>query len=332
MNVLVTGGAGYIGSHTAKALARSGHTPVVYDNLSRGHREAVRWGPFVEGNIADQSHITRTLRGYEIDAVVHFAAYAYVGESMSNPGLYFDNNLVGSLRVLEAMREARVRYIVFSSTCATYGNPETLPIDETHPQRPLSPYGESKLMAEKLLRWFGETYGISWVALRYFNAAGADLDGELGEDHDPETRLIPLVLEAVLDPARPVSVFGTDYPTPDGTAMRDYIHVTDLSDAHVRTLHYLKAGGESRPLNLGSGQSRSVKQVIEAVAAVTGRRPTVREVERRPGDPPELVADASRARLLLSWRPVSSSSSRIIESAWNWRLKKCRHAVLGSSS
>jgi len=330
MNVLVTGGAGYIGSHTAKALALSGHYPVVYDNLIRGHREAAMWGPLVEGNIADQPLLTSTLRRYRIDAVVHFAAYAYVGESMSSPGMYFENNLVGSLRLLDAMRESNVKYIAFSSTCATYGNPETLPIGETHPQRPLNPYGESKLMAEKLLRWYGDIYGIKWMALRYFNAAGADPDGEIGENHEPETRLIPLVLEAALDPTHPVCVFGSDYPTADGTAMRDYIHVADLSEAHVRALRYLRDGGESCPLNLGTGKGQSVRQVIETVAAVTGRRPAVREMDRRPGDPPELVADASRACHLLGWKPVSSSPSRIVETAWNWRLKRCRHAVSGN--
>lgn len=332
MNVLVTGGAGYVGSHTAKALARSGHNPVVYDNLCRGHREAAQWGPFVEGDIADQSLVRNTLHRYQIDAVLHFAAYAYVGESMSNPGMYFENNLVGSLRLLEATREANVKYIVFLSTCATYGNPEAIPIGETHPQRPLNPYGESKLMAEKLLRWYGEIHGIKWVALRYFNAAGADPDGEIGEDHEPETRLIPLVLQSVLDPTRAVPLFGSDYPTPDGTAMRDYIHVADLSDAHVRALHYLSGGGESCPLNLGTGQGQSVRQVIDTVAAVTGRRPAVREMDRRPGDPPQLVADASRARRLLGWKPVCSSPCYIVETAWNWRLKQRRYAVSGSGA
>jgi UDP-glucose-4-epimerase GalE len=279
----------------------------------------------VEGNIADQSLITKTLQRFRIDAVAHLAAYAYVGQSLSNPGMYFDNNVMGSLRLLEAMRETNVKYIVFSSTCTTYGNPETLPIGATHPQRPLSPYGESKLLAEKLLHWYGEIYGINWVALRYFNAAGADPDGEIGEHHEPEKRLIPLVLEAALDPTHPVSVFGSDYPTPDGTALRDYIHVADLSDAHVLALQYLRDGGESCPLNLGTGKGQSVRQVIETVAAVTGQRPAVREMDRRPGDPPELAADASRACRLLGWRPGSSTPNHIIETAWNWRIKQCPH-------
>lgn len=278
MNVLVTGGAGYIGSHAAKALAMAGHHPIVYDNLSRGYAKAVRWGPLVQGDTRDQDLIARTLRQHKINAVLHFAAYAYVGESMSDPGLYFDNNFTGSLQLLEAMRRSGVRDIVFSSTCATYGNPEQIPISELHPQRPVNPYGESKLMVEKILRWYGEIHKMRWIALRYFNAAGADPEGEIGEHHDPETHLIPLVLEAAQSPERPVSIFGTDYPTPDGTAVRDYIHVTDLAKAHLKALEYVVLERENRAFNLGTGNGHSVQEVITAVAAVTGQQPALRKI------------------------------------------------------
>jgi UDP-arabinose 4-epimerase len=320
MNILVTGGAGYIGSHAAKALANAGHNPVVLDNLNRGHKEAVKWGPLVIGDIGDRPLVAATLRQHRIDAVLHFAAYAYVGESMSHPGLYFENNTLGSLRLLEGMADAGVDKIIFSSTCATYGNPETIPIDELHPQRPVNPYGESKLIVEKFLRWFGQIHGLNWVALRYFNAAGADPGGEIGEFHEPETHLIPLVLEAAHNPAQPVSVFGTDYPTPDGTALRDYIHVTDLADAHLRALDHLMKGGESGPINLGTGAGSTVQQVIDTVASVTGLPPAVKYADRRAGDPPALVANAARAAQVLGWTPTHSSLPEIIRTAWAWKI------------
>jgi UDP-arabinose 4-epimerase len=321
MNILVTGGAGYIGSHTAKALARAGHRPIVLDNLSRGYRTAVNWGPLIEGDIADRILVTETLRYFKIDAVLHFAAFAYIGESMSRPGIYFENNSFGSLRLLEAMQDAGVDKIVFSSTCATYGNPQVSPIDESHPQNPINAYGESKLIVERLLQWYGRVHKTSWVALRYFNAAGADPDGELGENHEPETHLIPLVLEAVINPDTPVSIFGSDYPTCDGTALRDYIHVSDLADAHVRAVEYLGLGGESRPFNLGSGRGSTVRQIIRAVAAITGKAPAVIAAPRRLGDPSELIADPALAFRVLGWEPTSSLDY-IIRTAWNWRLKR----------
>lgn len=324
MNVLVTGGAGYIGSHTAKALAEAGHHPVVYDNLSRGHEWAVRWGPLVKGELGDSERLRWALDEHSIDTLMHFAAFAYVGESIAKPGLYFENNVVNSLRLFQAMEKSGVRRIVFSSTCATYGSPLRMPIDETHSQSPVSPYGESKLFVEKALRWYGQIHGFRWVTLRYFNAAGADPEGEIGECHEPETHLIPLALYAALDSTGPVSIFGTDYPTPDGTAIRDYIHVTDLASAHVRALDYLVAGGESRALNLGGGAGHTVKQVIETVAHVTGRWPATREDGRRPGDPPVLVADATCARRVLSWEPRHSSLETIVETAAAWHSSRWR--------
>ena len=253
MRILVTGGAGYIGSHTAKLLATSGHEPIVFDDLSQGHEWAVKWGPLERGSLADRARLADVFSRYDIDGVVHFAASALVGESMTNPGRYFENNTVGTLNLLEAMRAAGVGRLVFSSTCATYGNPVHVPIDETHPQAPVNPYGESKLMVEKMFRWYGEIHGLRWMALRYFNAAGADPDGEIGEDHDPESHLIPLVIGAALGTRPPVKIFGTDYPTPDGTAVRDYIHVADLADAHLRALDRLGAGEASQAINLGTG-------------------------------------------------------------------------------
>ena len=241
-SILVTGGAGYVGSHACKALAGAGYLPVVFDNLSRGHREAVRWGPLVEGDIADQALLRAAIEQHRPSAIMHFAAYAYVGESVTDPAIYYRNNLGGSLSLLEAMRDTGVDKIVFSSTCATYGIPDTMPIDERAPQLPVNPYGETKLAIERALHWYGMAYGMRSVSLRYFNAAGADPDGEIGERHEPETHLIPLVVEAALGRRPQIDVFGTDYPTPDGTAIRDYIHVCDLADAHVRALEHLNAG------------------------------------------------------------------------------------------
>ncbi|MFZ2007981.1 MAG: UDP-glucose 4-epimerase GalE, partial [Stellaceae bacterium] len=256
-SVLVTGGAGYIGSHACKALAQAGYVPVTYDNLSRGHRHAVRWGPLVEGEIADHAAVAAALKAHHVSSVMHFAAFAYVGESGTDPALYYRNNVVGTLALLDAMREAAVDRIVFSSTCATYGLPEKMPIAETTPQRPVNPYGETKLAIERVLHWYGQAYGLRSVALRYFNASGCDRDGEIGEEHDPETHLIPLVLRAALGSAGPVSIFGTDYATQDGTAIRDYIHVEDLASAHVRAIRYLAEGGASTAVNLATGRGYS---------------------------------------------------------------------------
>jgi UDP-arabinose 4-epimerase len=320
--ILVTGGAGYIGSHAAKALARAGYEPVAYDNLSRGHREAVRWGPLVTGELADRGHLVATMRRHEIAAVMHFAAFAYVGESVSEPELYFRNNVANSLALLEAMGEAGVRHIVFSSTCATYGLPERMPIAEDAPQRPVNPYGASKLMIEEMLRWVGVARGMTYAALRYFNAAGADPQGEIGEEHDPETHLIPLVLMAAQGRRAAIDIFGTDYPTPDGTAIRDYIHVSDLADAHVLALAHLLKGGASLALNLGTGEGHSVRAVIASAERITGRAIPRRETGRRAGDPPMLVADARQARAALGWSPRLSSLDDIIASAWAWHTRK----------
>ncbi len=323
MRVLVTGGAGYIGSHTAKALARQGHEPVVFDNLSLGHREAVKWGPLVEGDLADAEALRAALRQHRIEAVIHFAAYAYVGESVVNPRKYFANNVSNALMLLGAMLDEGVRRVIFSSTCATYGVPRAVPINEEHPQQPVNPYGEAKLFVERALRWYGEAYGLQWVALRYFNAAGADLDGELGENHEPETHLIPLAILAALG-GPSLRVMGTDYPTPDGTAIRDYIHVADLADAHVKGLDYLARGGASIALNLGTGRGYSVREVVAAVARAAGRSVAVEDAPRRAGDPPELVADARRAIATLGWQPRWSSLDSICSSAFRW-LERAAH-------
>jgi UDP-glucose-4-epimerase GalE len=320
--VLVTGGAGYIGSHACKALARAGHVPVTYDNLVYGHREAVRWGPFVEGDLADRAKIAETIRRHGISAVMHFAAFAYVGESMQKPQLYFHNNVGNTLALLDAMLDTGVKHIVFSSTCATYGTPDRVPMSEDTPQRPVNPYGETKLMMERALHWYGQAYGIGYVALRYFNAAGADPDGETGEAHDPETHLIPLILDAAVGRRPQIDIYGTDYPTPDGTAIRDYIHVQDLADAHVRALDHLLRGGGSAALNLGTGEGHTVREVIDAAERVTGRKVPRREVGRRPGDPPSLVADPRRARELLGWRPAMSDLDSILRTAWIWHQKQ----------
>ncbi len=316
--VLVTGGAGYIGSHTCKALAQAGFKPVTFDNLVYGHRSAVQWGPLVEGDLADRELLDTVVREYAIEAVVHFAAYAYVGESMQDPGKYFHNNVTNTINLLEAMRDNGVGSIVFSSTCATYGMPQALPIDESHPQAPVNPYGESKLFIERALHWFGIAHGTRSVALRYFNAAGADPDGDIGEDHDPETHLIPLIIETALGRRPTIDVFGTDYPTPDGTAIRDYIHVSDLAEAHVLALRYLFGDGESLCLNLGTGQGYSVREVIDAVASCRGATITTRDCPRRAGDPAELVADARQAREVLQWSPRWSSLEQIVETAYRW--------------
>lgn len=321
MNVLVTGGAGYIGSHTAKMLAASGYQPVVLDDLSTGHRWALRWGPWVEGKLADGELVRRTLRDHKIEAVVHFAASTYVGESMTNPRRYFQNNLVSTLSLLDAMVDEGVKQIVFSSTAATYGEPEQVPIPENHRQLPTNPYGEGKLFVEKALRWYGGAYGLRSVALRYFNAAGADPEGLLGEDHDPETHLIPLCIFAALGKTPPLRIFGSDYPTPDGSAVRDYVHVLDLAQAHIAALMHLAAGRESLQLNLGTGRGYSVLEVIEVVERVTGLPVPRVMADRRAGDPPVLVANSERAQAVLGWTPNYQTLESIVETAWNWHRR-----------
>jgi UDP-arabinose 4-epimerase len=316
--VLVTGGAGYIGSHACKALAEAGYTPITFDNLSFGHREAVRWGPFEEGDLSDRPALERIIRSHGIDSVIHFAALAYVGESMIEPLRYYRNNVAGTLSLLEAMQACAVSRIVFSSTCATYGIPQSVPIAEDHPQSPVNPYGESKLAVERMLHWVEQAFGIRWMSLRYFNAAGADAAGNLGEDHDPETHLIPLAIDAALGRREALRVMGTDYPTPDGTAIRDYIHVTDLADAHVRALRHLEAGGPSCALNLGTGRGHSVREVVSMIARLTGRPVPTVDAPRRPGDPAELIALPGRAREVLGWEPRHSDLETIVRSAVRW--------------
>src|ERR1051326_7901810 len=316
--ILVTGGAGYVGSHACKALAAAGYRPIVYDNLSRGHREAVRWGPLIEGDLHDTDQVAAALQTYGVTAVMHFAAYAYVGESVGEPATYYRNNVGGTLALLEAMRRAGIGTIVFFSTCAVYGSPERLPIDEATPKLPLNPYGETKLAIERALHWYAGAYGLRFAALRYFNAAGADPDGEIGEDHNPETHLIPRVLRAAVSSGDPVEVYGTDYPTADGTAIRDYIHVTDLADAHVRAVEYLAAGRENGAMNLGTGQGCSVREVIAGVERISARAVPFRERARRAGDPPELVADPALARARLQWQPRHSDLDTIIRTALAW--------------
>ena len=319
--ILVTGGAGYVGSHACKALARAGYRPVTFDSLERGHEEAVRWGPLVRGDILDRAAVAAALAEHRPVTVMHFAAYAYVGESVDDPALYYRNNVLGTLTLLEAMLEAGVTSFVFSSTCATYGVPEALPIPEDHPQRPINPYGRTKLVVEGLLRDM-QPKGLRWVALRYFNAAGADPDGELAEAHDPETHLIPLVIDAALGRIPHIRVNGDDYPTPDGTCIRDYIHVSDLADAHVLAMRHLLAGGDPVALNLGNGRGASIREVIRMVEAVSGRVVPVQMGERRPGDPPALVGDPSSAQRLLGWRPARGDLETIIRDAWNSRAPR----------
>ena len=317
MNILVTGGAGYVGSHTARLLDRVGHEVWVYDDLLRGHRRAALTDRLIEGRLDDSVKLEAILQDKRIDAVMHFAAFALVGESVDDPAKYYLNNVVGSCRLLEAMRAAGVWRIVFSSTTATYGTPAKVPIVESEPQNPINPYGFSKLVVERALADYARAYGWSYAALRYFNAAGASPDGDLGEDHDPETHLIPIVLQVALRQREKVIIFGDDYPTPDGTCIRDYVHVDDLATAHAAALEKLQPGRELK-LNLGTGRGHSVHQVIDACRQVTGHPIPADLGPRRPGDPPELVADAALAEQTLEWRPRYTDITSIAESAWRW--------------
>lgn len=319
--ILVTGGAGYIGSHACKALKRSGYTPITYDNMVFGHDWAVKWGPLEVGDVLDRARLDEVFTRYRPAAVMHFAAFAFVGESNENPGKYYRNNVGGSLTLLEAMRDHGVANFVFSSTCATYGVPDEIPITETQAQAPINPYGSTKLMVEQILRDFDTAHGIKSCALRYFNAAGADPDNEIGEAHDPETHLIPLVLDAASGKRSNVAVFGTDYDTRDGTCIRDYVHVTDLADAHVLALQALESGAASSVYNLGNGTGFSVQEVIESVGRVTGKEVPVVFTDRRPGDPPALVGDAARACAELGWKPQLFEIDRIVATAWAWHQR-----------
>jgi UDP-glucose-4-epimerase GalE len=318
--ILVTGGAGYIGSHTRFFLQKRGHSVVVVDNLSRGYKEAVPDDILHVIDTRDGSAIEELLRKEKVDAVIHFAAYIAVGESTQVPEAYFQNNVCGSLSLFEAMLRAGVNKVVFSSTAATYGTPQKIPIPETEPYAPINPYGESKVMVEKILEWLDRYRDFRGVRLRYFNACGAEPESGLGERHEPETHLIPLLLRAV-QTSKPATIFGEDYPTPDGTCIRDYIHVSDLAEAHIYALEYLLNGGESQAFNVGTGDGHSVKEVIAAVEKVTGQRVPRNIGPRREGDPPSLVADSSKLQKTLGWKPVRMSLDQIVSDAWQFAAK-----------
>lgn len=319
MAILVAGGAGYIGSHMVKDLVEHGQEVVVADNLSTGHRDAINpKAKFYEGDIRDRKFLDKIFDNEDIEAVVHFAAFSIVPESMSKPLKYFDNNTGGMITLLEAMRDHNIKYIVFSSTAATYGVPEYMPIKETDPQNPINPYGLSKLMMEKMMHWADKAYGIKFVALRYFNVAGAAPDGTIGEDHGPETHLVPIILQVAQGKRKELSIFGDDYNTPDGTNVRDYVHVMDLADAHILSIKYLEAGNESNAFNLGSSTGFSNKQMLEAAREVTGEPIPAKIAPRRPGDPDSLVAASDKARNVLGWDPKYDDVHDIIATAWKW--------------
>lgn len=316
--VLVTGGAGYIGSHACKALAEKGYEPVVFDNLVYGHEHAVKWGPLIQGNLEDNDAVRSVLREYTPEAVIHFAAYAYVGESVENPRKYYANNVTGTQSLVNAMLDEGIKNLVFSSTCATYGQPDELPIKETTTQSPINPYGRTKLMIEQLLADYAHAYDLSYVALRYFNACGADAGGEIGEEHDPEPHLIPRALMAANGEIPHLGLYGTDYPTPDGTCIRDYIHVTDLAEGHILALDHLAKGGNSACINLGTGAGISVREIIDAAERVTGKTVPVEVTPRRAGDPPQLFADVTRAKQVLGFQAQHSSVDNILQTAWKF--------------
>ncbi len=319
---MVTGGAGYIGSHTVQQLVATGHNVVVMDDLSTGYKDFVLAPHFVQGSTVNRALVLNTLKEHQIEAVMHFSAYAYVGESVENPEKYYQNNVNGTLQLLSAMREAGVRQFVFSSTCATYGEPDEVPITENCTQSPVNPYGHTKLMVERILRDFAAAYDFRFVALRYFNAAGASPKGNIGEAHDPETHLIPLVLQTALGQRQHITIFGDDYETPDGTCVRDYIHVDDLAEAHIKALDYLNKGGKSDAFNLGTENGYSVQEVIDACRQVTGKEISVKMGTRRPGDPPKLVANAKKAKAVLGWVPQYKELTPIVKTAWQWEQKK----------
>jgi UDP-glucose 4-epimerase len=328
MHVLVCGGAGYIGSHMCKLLASRGHQVTVFDNLSTGHKTAVRWGKFVQGDLLVPDDIEQVLGMASYSAVMHFSAKSLVGESVRHPDIYYRNNVVGTLYLLDALVRHDIRNFIFSSSAAVYGNPEYSPIDEMHPARPINPYGKTKLVAENLLTDYDSAYGLRSISLRYFNAAGADPEAQIGEAHDPETHLIPnILLSALNQAAHPLKVFGNDYATPDGTCVRDYIHVNDLCDAHIRALDYLASGGATDIFNLGNGQGFSVAEVINAAKAVTGMDIPFDIVDRRPGDPPVLVASAEKAKRMLEWEPKYGELADIIATAWRWHSRQQKQVV-----
>lgn len=316
-NILVIGGAGYIGSHMVRILAKQGYSPVVFDNLSKGHREAVANYPFELGDLGDKARLTEVFKKYGIEAVMHFAAFAEVGESVKEPSKYYHNNVAKVLDLLDALVENDIKYFVFSSTAATFGEPIRPKIDESHPQNPINPYGNTKLMVEKILADFDTAYGLKATALRYFNASGADDSGEIGESHNPETHLIPIVLQAATGKRASIKMFGTDYPTPDGTCVRDYVHVNDLARAHILALEKMFKDNVSERFNLGSGNGFSVAEIVKEAKRITGIDFTVEKAPRRDGDPAVLVADSAKAERILGWKP-QYNLTRIIETAWNW--------------
>lgn len=320
--ILIVGGAGYIGSHVNKLLSSLGYKTIVFDNLSCGYKDFVKWGEFILGDLSDKEQLKLCFRKYSILATMHFSASAYVEESVRNPAKYYINNVSNTLNLLETMREFGVKYFIFSSTCATYGIPLEIPITEEHPQNPINPYGRSKLMIEQILKDYEHAYGIKHINLRYFNAAGADPDLEIGEWHEPETHLIPIVLEVAFGKREYVSIYGTDYDTPDGTCIRDYVHVCDLASAHILALEFLMKENKSESFNLGTGSGFSVREVIEVARRVTKREIKVVEVNRRPGDPPVLIASSQKAIDILKWKPKFSELEFIIETAWKWYLKR----------
>lgn len=316
--ILVVGGAGYIGSHMCKYLHQQGMTPIVLDNLSLGHKEAVKWGPLYQGNLDDKELLHRIFFTHNIEAVMHFAAFCYVGESVQAPLKYYENNISATLGLLQSMMENNVKKLIFSSTCATYGEPKELPLTEDHPQNPINPYGRTKLMMEQILDDFDTAYDLKSVCLRYFNAAGADPDGELGEDHDPETHLIPLVINTAMGLRDELKVFGNDYDTEDGTCIRDYIHINDLAQAHYLSLNHLLADGASKRYNLGNGSGYSVMEVIKCVEKIAGKTLPYSYAERREGDPAKLVGSSEKIIAELGWKPGFEKLETIIETAWNW--------------
>ena len=320
-NILVIGGAGYIGSHTVRMLAKQGYNPVVFDNLSKGHREAVANYPFELGDLGDKARLTEVFKKHNIEAVMHFAAFIEVGESVQEPSKYYHNNVAKVLNLLDAMVENNVKFFVFSSTAATFGEPVKEKIDETHPQKPINPYGNTKLMVEKMLADFDTAYGLKATALRYFNASGADDSGEIGESHNPESHLIPIVLQAAAGKRPSIKMFGDDYPTPDGTCVRDYVHVNDLARAHILALEKMVKENKSERFNLGSGNGFSVAELVKEAKKITGVDFKVEVAPRRAGDPAVLVADSTKAQQVLGWKP-EYSLTRIIETAWNWEQNR----------
>ncbi len=322
MKVLVTGGAGYIGAHAVRELKKVGYEVVIFDNLIYGHRELAQGERLIVGELENGELLREVFAEHRVEAVMHFAAFAYVGESVENPAKYYRNNVVATLNLLDVMREAKVNRFIFSSTCATYGEPKEVPIPESHPQQPINPYGASKVMVERILQDYSNAFGLKYVALRYFNAAGADESGEIGEDHNPETHLIPLVLDAALGRRNHITIYGTDYETPDGTCIRDYIHVSDLADAHVLGLKYLENGGASDVFNLGNGNGFSVREVIETARRITGKEIRVVEGARRAGDPAKLIGSAEKAKQVLGWKPKFNQLETIIATAWKWHQKR----------